>query len=761
MSVPKRYVQVHLFFLLVFSMVAQSFSQEYVLVGCNDLGMHCANQDFSKIAVLPPYNNVTAQLILKAPNQLPQIVTSGYKIEYSIPNNTYSVGKTNFWTYAQQLFGLASPLPDNIGLTGKGLTGVLDSSGAFFSAHGIPITPFADSDHVNEAPYQLIHLVAKKKSDGSIVATTDVVIPVSNEVGCVQSGCHSSAQAILNAHESVTGFNRNGPVLCASCHASPALGTVGIPEAGPFSQRIHEKHQEIAGPSNDISTCYKCHPGPKTQCLRDIMGKNPTNPLVCQNCHGPMSNVASTIAAGRRPWLDEPKCGDCHGTAHAENTGKLFRQSTGHGGLFCSACHGSPHAIQPTVQPNDNIQNIRLQGYAGTLSKCSVCHVTPPNGTGPHGLVDTTSIILAAPVLTNPSDRSTGIATNPLFNWDAVSSAQFYYLQVSADSFFSSTIINDSSITLISKKLNSLSNYQLYFWRVRAKNTSSISSWSPVWRFTTGAGSAVAFNVTRRWNLVSLPINQPDRSVGTLFPNASTSAFDYTPGLGYHQDDSLKIGNGYWLKFPSAEMVSFIGAAVNIETVAVKAGWNLIGSISEPIPVGSITSIPPGIVTSNFFGYSNNYVRADTIYPGEGYWVKVTKDGSLILNSNPVVALGKTIQIIPSSDEPPPPPGSEQFVAKDIPTEYSIVQSYPNPFNPTTTITYALPLESQVIVKIYDLLGKELATLVEGQQGEGYRSVEWNASNETSGIYLCRFEAVSTTDPGKKFSQVRKLLLLK
>ena len=91
-------------------------AQSYVLVGWNDLGMHCANKDFSKIAILPPFNNIYAQLIKKTPGQIPQVITSGVIVEYNIPGNTYSVGKTNFWTYAQQLFGLPQPLPDNIGL---------------------------------------------------------------------------------------------------------------------------------------------------------------------------------------------------------------------------------------------------------------------------------------------------------------------------------------------------------------------------------------------------------------------------------------------------------------------------------------------------------------------------------------------------------------------------------------------------------------------------------------------------------------------
>src|SRR5512143_296388 len=83
--------------------------QTYIVLSWNDLGMHCANKDFSKIAVLPPYNNVMAQIIKKQSGQLPQIVNIGYRIDYNIPGNTYSVGKTNFWTYAQELFGLPNP----------------------------------------------------------------------------------------------------------------------------------------------------------------------------------------------------------------------------------------------------------------------------------------------------------------------------------------------------------------------------------------------------------------------------------------------------------------------------------------------------------------------------------------------------------------------------------------------------------------------------------------------------------------------------
>ncbi len=299
---------------------------------------------------------------------------------YEIPGNTYSVGKTNFWNYEFELFGVN--LPDNIGLTNVGLTGNMTSTDNHFAVEGIPITPYTDNNLVTEDPFQLALL---KAFDGqnNLLASTQPVIPVSNEINCVSSGCHSSETGILNEHEEEGGFNPNNtPILCAECHSSNALGTPGTPGLPSFSEVIHSKH---GGETND---CYKCHPGPNTQCLWDVMH---AIGMTCQDCHGSVSNVGQSIANGREPWLEEPSCGAvaCHGADYAEEPGLLFRQSKGHRGLFCSTCHGSPHAILPSENDRDNVQNIALQGYAGTLNKCIVCHGVNPTGPGPHGIFAT------------------------------------------------------------------------------------------------------------------------------------------------------------------------------------------------------------------------------------------------------------------------------------------------------------------------------------------------------------------------------------
>ncbi|MEW5800385.1 MAG: T9SS type A sorting domain-containing protein [Bacteroidota bacterium] len=88
-------------------------------------------------------------------------------------------------------------------------------------------------------------------------------------------------------------------------------------------------------------------------------------------------------------------------------------------------------------------------------------------------------------------------------------------------------------------------------------------------------------------------------------------------------------------------------------------------------------------------------------------------------------------------------------------------QNYPNPFNPTTTIKFGLPEAGNVTLKIYDALGREVATLVNNQLTAGYYSYEWNAGHLASGVYIYRMTAVSSNDKAKPFNEVKKLLLMK
>jgi len=271
------------------------------------------------------------------------------------------------------------------------------------------------------------------------------------------------------------------PIQCSQCHYSPALdlaqmGPVDEPQQGikgrqqtvhiSMSRAMHDHHGQFtalfpdmppAKNSNGVDrdpqlteqvlqdTCYQCHPGKRTECLRGAMF---AGGVVCQDCHGGMQQVGNDFTANlpqqafpagadlskRVPWASEPGCQSCHiadavsiaaidttdmlladdglrllqtyrvsdaGSAalpliksatsrFAENE-SLYRLSKGHGGVMCEGCHGSTHAIWPVANPfaNDNLASTQLQGHAGTVIECSSCHASGSLGltlNGPHGM---------------------------------------------------------------------------------------------------------------------------------------------------------------------------------------------------------------------------------------------------------------------------------------------------------------------------------------------------------------------------------------
>jgi len=375
--------------------------------------------------------------------------------------------KTNFWDYVGGLFN-AYPSPDT-GLTGNYTPDLTENPLSYnatenwWEATGLPVTPYNDDGSKNY--YPMVNITAKDDL-GNILAATTVVMPVSDEMDC--RACHGSTSGysaampsagwendanaekdfkwnILRLHDDkfptavsdhqselqAAGYTayddaglyttaKNGnPVLCATCHSTNALGTTGVTGAKPLTEALHMLHAEVVDPTNgqtlnsstNRDSCYRCHPGSSTKCLRGAMGKQSN--ISCQSCHGSMSAVG---AHSRTGWLQEPNCQSCHQDGKRYDTAvtdmmtgtlraaldtrfatnpdtpasgvSLYRFSTGHGDMQCSACHGSTHAIYPSSHAEDNLQSIAVQGHEGTIAECTACHETVPqtiNG-GPHGM---------------------------------------------------------------------------------------------------------------------------------------------------------------------------------------------------------------------------------------------------------------------------------------------------------------------------------------------------------------------------------------
>jgi hypothetical protein len=111
-------------------------------------------------------------------------------------------------------------------------------------------------------------------------------------------------------------------------------------------------------------------------------------------------------------------------------------------------------------------------------------------------------------------------------------------------------------------------------------------------------------------------------------------------------------------------------------------------------------------------------------------------------------------------------PNSVENGSDALPTNFTLDQNYPNPFNPTTTISYGLPTESYVSLKVYNLLGQEVATLVDGMQTAAFHHVQWTGQNSSgltvpSGLYFFRLDATPANGREAQFTQIRKMIMMK
>lgn len=143
------------------------------------------------------------------------------------------------------------------------------------------------------------------------------------------------------------------------------------------------------------------------------------------------------------------------------------------------------------------------------------------------------------------------------------------------------------------------------------------------------AADTVPLPATVGWNMLSVPVTVPDLRRSVLFPPSASVAFGFVPGQGYYVLDTLRYAEGFWLKFPDLPAIQLYGALRDIDTVDVLQGWNLIGSISYPVPVDSVVRIPPEMAVV-WGGYG---VPPTVITPGTGVWVKCSQNGRLVLRA--------------------------------------------------------------------------------------------------------------------------------
>lgn len=335
------------------------------------------------------------------------------------------------------------------------------------------------------------------------------------------------------------------------------------------------------------------------------------------------------------------------------------------------------------------------------------------------------------------------------------------------------------------------------------------------------AGSTIAAEtlaVAKGWNMigpVSFPV--PISTIIQIGASVQSSYWGFSLAAGYKQYDTLKPGVGYWVKMSQAGQLTmqsgpFIApSASSYETAEAtrNAGigqraffapqTEVIGEFTfadreattrylyvvkeSAVSDGSVYQLPPpapqGIMDVRF---TNDRAAesvdasesrevaiqiSSAIYPLKLSWkLKEHVDGIRLVIGSHTLIVNHTGGTVIQDPDARLRLGFTSAAGSTVPLNFALLQNFPNPFNPSTLLKYELPTESNVRLTIYNVLGQTVATLIDGIETAGYKSVEWSAtggstSGVASGIYFYKFEAAGTGDAAKSFRQVKKMILVR
>ncbi|MDP6134013.1 MAG: T9SS type A sorting domain-containing protein, partial [Candidatus Marinimicrobia bacterium] len=197
------------------------------------------------------------------------------------------------------------------------------------------------------------------------------------------------------------------------------------------------------------------------------------------------------------------------------------------------------------------------------------------------------------------------------------------------------------------------------------------------------------------------------------------------------------IPEGYEFAQSTEQAFYFLEDIENIEVGDWILAYNGDVVVGARQWMGSIIDIPT--MGSDGNSYSSDYMEA-----GDTPTFKLLSGSKLTTLEGDVPAFeNNQLYMVASLTE-----------AVAFPEAFSLDRAYPNPFNPTTTLSFSIPVDSEVILSIYNLQGRQVSTLVNGNMAAGYHSVVWNADRYSSGVYIVKMMT-------SEFTKTQKLMLMK
>jgi hypothetical protein len=310
-------------------------------------------------------------------------------------------------------------------------------------------------------------------------------------------------------------------------------------------------------------------------------------------------------------------------------------------------------------------------------------------------------------------------------------------------------------------------------WILATKNVSGTPNWtiSNNYYCISDSGKAVRNYVTPQHPILYHPITNPEPFMSSYIasaPGVASNAFQrVNVQFNMAGTSPTKLAKFYLRPYALGTLVSGAGNNVFCSAAAAKvfadsasdAGAGKLKSTSKPIEnfgayVGSTSLGPKPLPFANEYNafyrwpYDLPRMRLDSIFD----YLDCNFHSSINLSA--AASDGKQVGSTMWNYVGFVVDGISKNAPSDVPGKFALLQNYPNPFNPTTTINYNLSKSTQISLKVYDVLGREVATLFNGVQTAGPQTAVWDASHVASGVYFYKLVAGD-------FSQIRKMVLLK
>ena len=289
------------------------------------------------------------------------------------------------------------------------------------------------------------------------------------------------------------------------------------------------------------------------------------------------------------------------------------------------------------------------------------------------------------------------------------------------------------------------------------------------------------YNLHEGANLISFPsfgtidlgASIPDDVEGNITSIIGEGVAASNDGLtwsGSLEQDGFIGGKGYWVMVSEPISFSFDLSALqrkssNKYTKEILDGYEYIQSSMQAFYfIESVENIEVGDWLLSYNGDkligSRQWQGYTVDLPAMGDDGNIYSEGYLQIGQTPQLKLLKDDILIDLEGDIPSFEHNGIFTSINlsqtvpIPNDFSLSKAYPNPFNPVTTLNFGIPHETEVFLKVYNLQGREVSSLIDGNMEAGYHSVQWEANSAASGVYFVKMIAGD-------FVSTQKLMLVK